>query len=557
MSASIEHRPAVVSRRRSRRHGTGWAVAAVLVTVLLALPAVAIGVQAFAPVGETTRHLMATVLPEYVWTTMQLVVLVGLGTFVLGVGTAWLTVMTVFPWRRFLAYALVLPLAAPAYVAAYAFADLLQPAGPVQSWLRAFTGWHVGEYWFPEIRSVSGAAVIFILTLYPYVYLLARSAFLQQSSSALDVARTLGLGPWRVFWKVALPLARPAIAGGVALAIMETLADYGAVSYLSVQTFTTGIYRAWYSMGDRVAAGQLSAMLLMVVVIVLTLERLGRRGRAIHNAGARTEPPSPVRLRGAAAILALLACALPPLLGFVLPALALVRLMATQAEILVNDSFVDAAINSLILASAAAVITLLIAILLSYARRAAPGRAAKAAYGLAGYGYALPGSVIAVGILLPMTALDRAVNSFMVAEFGVRTGLLITGTAAGLLFAYAVRFIAPAMEAVESGFQRITPSIAAAARTLSRGPADALVRVHIPLIAPAALTAALVVFVDTMKELPATLLMRPLNSDTLAVIAYGYASDERLESAALPALTIVLVGLPPLILLMRRIGRGR
>jgi iron(III) transport system permease protein len=546
---------AVAPRRRSQSRW-GWALAAGLVAAVLVLPALAVVAQVFAPSGGVWSHLIETVLPDYALNSLGLALLVAAGTFVIGVGTAWLSVMTVFPGRRWLAYALVLPLAAPAYVVAYAFADLLQAAGPLQSALRDATGWRVGDYWFPEIRSLWGAALIFTLTLYPYVYLLARAAFLQQSSAALDVARTLGLGPWRVFFRVALPLARPAIAGGVALALMETLADFGAVSYLSVQTFTTGIYRAWYAMGERAAAGQLAVVLLGFVLLVLALERIGRRGRAIHNSG-RASPPHPARLAGGASMAAMLACALPPLLGFAIPALALVRLMLAYEGAPLNERFLTATGTSLLLASLAALLTVALALLLGYARRAAPGLATRTASGIAGYGYALPGSVIAVGILLPMTAFDRAVNGFMLEHFGIRSGLLVTGTMAGLLFAYAVRFIAPALEAVETGFQRITPSIAGAARTLTRSPMDALVRVHLPLIAPGALTAALVVFVDTMKELPATLLMRPLNADTLAVLAYGYASDERLESAALPSLAIVLVGLPPLIVLMRRIGDGR
>lgn len=535
----------------------GWALAAVALAALLALPALAVLAQVFQPAGGVWQHLIDTVLPDYIVNSLGLAAMVAVGAFIIGVGTAWLSVMTEFPGRRWLTYALVLPLAAPAYVVAYAFADLLQAAGPLQTALRVATGWRVGDYWFPEIRSLWGAGLIFTLTLYPYVYLLARAAFLQQSAAALDVARTLGLGPWRVFFHVALPLARPAIAGGVALALMETLADFGAVSYLSVQTFTTGIYRAWYGMGERAAAGQLAAVLLTFVVLLLALERIGRRGRAIHNTGGRSNPPHRARLKPLAAFGAALACALPPLLGFVIPALALLRLMLTYEGAALNKRFLAAAATSLILATSAAILTVALAILLGYARRTAPGAATRLASGVAGYGYALPGSVIAVGILLPMTAFDRAVNSFMQEHFGFRVGLLVTGTVAGLLFAYAVRFIAPALAAVESGFLRITPSIAAAARTLTSGPLDALKRVHVPLIAPAALTAALVVFVDAMKELPATLLMRPLNSDTLAVLAYGYASDERLESAALPALTIVLVGLPPLIVLMRRIGGGR
>ncbi|MCC6917963.1 MAG: iron ABC transporter permease [Alphaproteobacteria bacterium] len=553
MTAAVEGAPP-----HRRVHGRwGWAVAASVVAAFLALPALAVLAQVFTPAGEVWRHLIDTVLPDYIVNSLGLALMVAVGSFVIGVGTAWLSVMTRFPGKGWLTFALVLPLAAPAYVVAYAYADLLQAAGPLQTALRDATGWKVGGYWFPEIRSLGGAGLIFTLTLYPYVYLLARAAFLQQSAAALDVARTLGLGPWRVFFRVALPLARPAIAGGLALALMETLADFGAVSYLSVQTFTTGIYRAWYGMGERAAAGQLAAILLAFVLLLLALERIGRRGRVIHNTGNRTNPPHPARLSGVKALAATVACALPPLLGFVVPALALLRLMLDYEGAALNARFLSAAGTSLLLATRAALLPVTLAIVLAYARRAAPGLATRAASGIAGYGYALPGSVIAVGILLPMTAFDRLVNSFMLAEFGVRTGLLVTGTITGLLFAYAVRFIAPALEGVESGFERITPSIAAAARTLTRSPIDALARVHIPLIAPAALTAALIVFVDAMKELPATLLMRPLNSDTLAVLAYGYASDERLESAALPALTIVLIGLPPLILLMRRIGQGR
>ncbi len=543
--------------RRARKGGRGWAIAAGLVAALLALPALAVAAQLFSPAGDVWSHLWATVLPGYILNTLALAAMAAGGALLIGVGAAWATTMLDFPGRRWLTWALVLPLAAPAYVVAYALADFFQAAGPVQSWLRAATGWRTGDYWFPDIRSLWGAGLIFTLTLYPYVYLLARAAFLQQSSAALDVARTLGLGPWRVFFRVALPLARPAIAGGVAIVLMETLADYGAVSHLSVQTFTTGIFRAWYAMGDRAAGGQLAAALLGCVLLVLLLERRSRRGRAIHAAGRREHPPARRPLAGASRWTTPILCVLPPLIGFVLPAFALLRLFLDRGDARIDTRFVSAALTSITLAAIAAALTVLVAILIAYARRAAPGRVSSAAAGIAGYGYALPGSVIAVGILIPMTLVDRWVNHVMVANFDIRTGLLVTGTAAGLVFAYVVRFAAPALEAVESGFQRITPSIASAARMLSKSPTDALVRVHAPLIAPAALTAALVVFVDAMKELPATLLMRPMNSETLSVLAYGYAADERLESAALPSLAIVAVGLPAVILLMRRIGQGR
>jgi iron(III) transport system permease protein len=543
--------------RKARHSARGWAVAAAIVAALLALPALAVAAQLLIPAGDVWAHLWGTVLPGYIANTVILAAMVAAGCFIVGVGAAWATTMLDFPGRKFLTWALVLPLAAPAYVVAYALADFFQGAGPVQTALRNLTGWKTGDYWFPDIYSLWGAGFIFIATLYPYVYLLARSAFLQQSAAALDVARTLGLGPWRVFIKVALPLARPAIAGGVAIVLMETLADYGAVSHLAVQTFSTGIFKAWYQMGDRAAGGQLAAALLGCVLLVLILERLSRRGRAIHITGGRQHPPTRRALHGPARWMTPILCTIPPLLGFLLPTLALMRLFVGRGQGQINDRFLGAALTSLSLATIAAILTVMLAILLAYARRAAPGRLTSSAANLAGYGYALPGSVIALGILIPMTFVDRWVNHVMVETFDIRTGLLITGTAAGLIFAYVVRFIAPALEATEAGFQRITPSISAAARTLSRSPTDALIRVHAPMIAPAAFTAALVVFVDAMKELPATLLMRPLNSETLSVLAYGYAADERIESAALPSLAIVAVGLPAVILLMRRIGQGR
>jgi iron(III) transport system permease protein len=445
---------------RRRQGGKGWAIAAIVMGGLLALPALSIAAQIFVPHGPAWDQLWGTVLPAYIANTLVLAVVVGLGTGILGTGLAWLTVRTRFAGHSALSVALMLPFAAPAYVIAYAYGDLLQTAGPVQTALRAVTGLSVGSYWFPDIRTVWGAAFIFTLALYPYVYLLARAAFLQQPASLFDAARLLGAGPWRRFARVALPLARPAIAGGIALALMEMLADFGAVSYLSVQTFTTGIYRAWYAMGDRPAAGQLAAMLLGVVILFKALEHISRKGRPVH--GASGTVPQPVRLRGWKGVAAIIVCSLAPLFGFVVPAIALVRLWIMDGGAAVDARFMTAAATSLGLAALAAALIVLIAIVLAYARRAAPGRATSWAKHIAVYGYALPGSVIAIGILVPLTAFDKAINAFMLEHFGIRTGLLITGSIAGLLFAYAVRFAAPALEAVESGFQRITPSIASA-----------------------------------------------------------------------------------------------
>ncbi len=550
--------PARAVRPRVRRRGRGGvkATAAVLACAL-AFPVFSVVAQVASPWGETWAHLAETVLVDYALNTLALCLIVGAGTFAVGTASAWLVTMHEFPGRRLLTYALVLPLAVPAYVIAYAYADALQPAGPVQGALREATGWAIGSYWFPEIRSLWGAGLILTLVLYPYVYLLARAAFLSQSVCALEAGRTLGCGPWGAFRRVALPLAWPAIAGGVALALMETLADYGAVQHFAVQTFATGIFRAWYGFGDRAAAAQLATALLAFVALLLLLERAARGGRSWHGTTNRTRELPRVRLSGRGAAAALLVCGLPPLLGFAAPAIWLGWMTLEQTGPLLTPRFLAAAGSTLTLGLAAAALTVGIAVLIAYARRAAPGRATRAAKAAASLGYALPGSVIAIGILAPLTAFDQAVNAFAIETFGVRTGLVLTGSIAGLLFAYAVRFSAPALSAVQAGFDKVTPSVASAAQILTRGPGDALARVHAPLVAPAALTAALIVFVDVMKELPATLLMRPFNHDTLAVLAYNLASDERLGAAAFPALAIVAAGLLPLIVVMRKIAGSR
>jgi iron(III) transport system permease protein len=545
------------ARRTGSGGGRGLTIAAVTIAALLALPVLGVVAQVFRADEGTIAHLAATVLPDYALNTLVLCVLVAAGTAVLGTAAAWLVTMTEFPGRGVLAYALVLPLAVPAYVIAYAATDALAAAGPLQSALRAATGWETGSYWFPQIRNIWGAGLLFTLVLYPYVYLIARAAFLSQSVCALDVARTLGSGPWGAFFRVGLPLAWPAIAGGVALALMETLADYGAVQHLAVQTFATGIFRAWYAFGDRTAAAQLAVALLGFVILALALERFARGRQAYHHTSGRQQAIVRVRLSPGRAVLACLACTLPPLLGFVLPGAWLVILFTESSGAGLTPRLLNAGAVSLALGLGAALLTVGAALVIAYARRVAPSRWTNGSGAVAGLGYALPGPVIAAGILIPMTALDQAINAFAVAYFGVRTGLLITGTVAGLLFAYTVRFTAPALSAIEAGVAKVTPSIAGAARILSRGPRDALLRVHAPLIAPSVLTAALVVFVDVMKELPATLLMRPFNTDTLAVLAYSYASDERLDAAGGPALAIVLAGLVPLILIMRRIARDR
>jgi iron(III) transport system permease protein len=543
-------------RRRSWRPD-GLTMAALVVAALLSIPVATVFVHVFVPSEGTLAHLADTVLPLYVTNTLSLVVGVGAGVLLLGVSTAWLVTMCSFPGQRLFEWALILPLAVPAYVMAYAYTDFLQFAGPVQGLLRDITGWGARDYWFPEIRSPGGAIAMLILVLYPYVYLLARAAFLEQSVCALEVSRTLGCTPWSSFFRVALPLARPAIAAGVALALMETLADFGTVSYFGVPTFTTGIYRAWFSMGDRIAAAQLATGLMAFVFAVLLLERWSRGRGRYHHTSNRYRNLGRYRLTGSRAALAAAACALPLTLGFLLPFGILLEMSLTNGDAQFGPRFIGLALNSFTLSTIGALLAVLLALLMAFAVRHGKSHLALLANRIAGMGYAVPGSVIAVGALIPLGLFDNTLDAWMRATFGISTGLLLTGTIAALIFAYMVRFLAVSLQAVEASLGKVRPSMDDAARSLGVRPLRMLGRVHIPLMWSSLLTAGLVVFVDIMKELPATLIMRPFNFDTLAVQAYHLASDERLSEASTAALAIVAVGLLPLILLSRTITRSR
>lgn len=526
------------------------------VAALLLAPIAMVLSGAFATGEGTWRHLAGTVLPDYVASTLWLALGVAFGVILLGVSSAWLIATHRFPGRGFLEWALILPLAMPGYVIAYAGTDFLQFAGPVQGTLRAITGWQAGEYWFPDIRSLGGAVLVFSLVLYPYVYLLARAAFLEQSANLLEAGRLLGRGAWGTFFRVALPLARPAIAAGTSLALMETLADFGAVSYFGVQTFTTGIYRAWMSMGDPVAAAQLSAALLAVVFIVLLMERWNRGQARYYDYSMRPQGQLH-RLSGRGAIGAMLVCGLPPVLGFLLPTAILLYRVAAEPGPLFSDRFVSLAINSFTLSGITAAAAVMLALLLAYAARLSQWWPVHAASRVAALGYAMPGAVIAVGILVPVARLDNWLAGWLEAQFGMKVGLIFTGGVIALVYAYLVRFLAIALQAVEAGLAKIRPSMEDAARSLGRTPGQVLARVHVPMMRASLLAAALIVFVDVMKELPATFAMRPFNFDTLAVQAYHYASDERLSEAAAASLIIVAVSLVPVILLSRVIARGR
>ena len=531
---------------------------AVAIAVLAAVPVASVGFNLFAGgTSATWAHLAQTVLADYVQNSLLLCLGVGLGVAIFGVATAWLTAMHEFPGRRFFEWALVLPLAMPAYVMAYVYTDFLQFVGPVQTALRETFGWSHGDYWFPDIRTLPGAVLMFVCVLYPYVYLLARNAFIERAGGMLEAARTLGLGPWRAFFTVSLPLARPAVATGVALALMETLADYGTVAYFAVNTFTTGIYRAWFSLGDRIASAQLAAMLLGFVLLLVVGERLSRGRARYHNTTGRHRPHPGARLGGGAAFLAFGACILPLGLGFLLPAGLLLKMALTEGDAQFGTRFLLLSRNSFVLAGVTAFIAVGFSLLLAYSARQSRTLLTRGLNRLVGMGYAVPGAVIAVGVLIPVTRLDNWLAAQWQAWLGTNPGLLLTGGIAALVYAYLVRFLAVALQTVGASLAKITPAMDDASRSLGAGQGETLRRVHVPILRGSLFTAGLLVFVDVMKELPATLVMRPFNFETLATQAYTLASDERLAEASTAALAIVGVGLLPLIALSRQISRSR
>jgi iron(III) transport system permease protein len=546
-------RPATPPRARRT---PAWAWLSVGAAGLIAAPIISVLVTALMPGGGSWLHLSRTVLPDLLVNSVLLAVLVGVMAAVMGAVAAWLVAACAFRGRGLLEIALLLPLAMPAYVCGYAYVWLLDVAGPVQSTIRDMTGLRWGEYWFPEIRSLPGAALMLAAVLYPYVYLLCRGAFLTQSVCLLEASRTLGHGLPRTFLHVALPMARPALAGGVALVLMETLADFGTVQHFAVRTFTTGIYDAWFGLADRPAAAQLAASLMGLVALLLLLERVSRGGRRFHTTTTRSPPLRPVQLTGWKEWAAIAACAVPVLLGFVVPAGTLLALMLEAGNPFEARRVIPYALNSLTLAAIAAVLAVLIAALLAWAQRLHPSPVRATANRFASLGYALPGSVIAVGALVPFAVFDNAFDAWMHASFGVSTGLLLSGSIAALVFAYLVRFLGVALSAVESGLTRIKPSLFAAARVLGRKPGAAVREVELPLAKGALLTAAILVFVDTMKELPATLIVRPFDFDTLAVRVHNLASDERLAEASTAALLIVAVGLLPVVGLVRAMRKS-
>lgn len=513
---------------------------------------------AFAPTEDIWQHLASTVLPHYAETTFLLMLGVGTGTLAIGTGTAWLVTMCEFPGRRVFEWALLLPLAVPTYVAAYVFTDVLEYAGPVQKAFREVFGWSSSkDYWFPEIRSLGGATAMMTLVLYPYVYLLSRSAFLAQSVGVLDASRTLGVGPWRGFFLVAMPLARPGIVVGVTLVLMEAINDFGTVDFFAVQTFTMGIYDVWLNMNSTAGAAQLAVVLLMLVVLLIAAERWARRGqRYFHTTNSYGALPR-YRLSRGMMSAAFCACLTPVVLGFVFPAAVLANYALDYYQESLTANYLVYAGNSLALSTLGAGLAVIFGLFLAYGVRLSGNPVVKAAARIASFGYAVPGAVLAVGVIIPMARFDNAVDAFMDDTFGISTGLLLSGTVFAVSYGYLVRFLALSYGAVEAGLAKVTPGMDGAARTLGEGPMGTLRRVHFPMIRGSIITAAILVFVDCMKELPMTIILRPFNFETLATFAHQYASDELLEESALASLTIVAAGVLPVIFLSRMAARSR
>jgi len=544
----------LLARRASRR----WIVAATLISAIVALPVFSVLYLALFPEENIWPHLLETTLPRYLVTTIKLMLGVGLLTLVIGLATAWTVTMCEFPGRRFFEWAMLLPFAVPAYVIAYVYTSLLDYAGPVQRALRDWFGWsNAADYWFPEIRSLGGATLMLGLVLYPYVYLLARAAFLDQSPSLFAVSRSLGHSALSTFFRVVLPIARPAIAVGLSLVLMETLNDFGTVDFFAVQTLTAGLFDTWMNLGNLGGAAQIATTMLAFVVILVTLERYSRRKQKQYATRDSREPIQRFILSRPRQAVCLLVCLLPFIFGFAIPAATLGLYAWEYFDESWTPDFVENTLNSLFLSGSAALATLVVGVTLAYSRRLHNTRGMQILMRLSGLGYAMPGAVLAVGVIVPLAGLDNWIDDLLRRSFGVSSGLLFSGTTFALIFAYTVRFLAVSAGSVESALQKITPSMDMASRSLGHTPGRTLLKVHLPMLRGTLLTAALVVFVDCMKELPATLILRPFNFETLATYVYQFASDERLFHSALPSLIIVLAGIVPIILMSRSIAGTR
>lgn len=534
-----------------------WQISVVSVALIFSIPLLTVAFSIFSGAGENWEHLIESVLGDYVINSLSLMFGVGIGTLLIGISTAWLTSVCEFPGRKVFQWALLMPMAIPAYIIAYTYTGMLDFAGPVQTLIREVFSLGPRDYWFPEVRSLTGAMLMLSLVLYPYVYLLSRAAFLEQSTISLEASRSLGYGIWKSFFHVALPLARPAIIAGLTLALMETLADYGTVQYFGVSTFTTGIFRTWFGLADEQSATQLSAVLLIFVFVLIVLEKYSRRQAKFHQQHAKQMHKNRLQLSGSRAWLGFMICFLPLLFGFLLPFAQLSYWSYETAADVIDDEFITLVWHSLALAVSTALLAVILALLLAYGKRLYPHRLVRAATRVAAMGYAIPGTVIAIGIVLPFAWVDNSIDGYFRENWGFSTGLIFSGTLFALIFSYLVRFLAVSFGSVESALEKIKPSLDNASRTLGKNSLQTLYHIHLPLMRTGLLTAILLVFVDVLKELPATLLLRPFNFNTLAVKAYELAADERLEDAASASIMIVLTGLIPVLLLSYSISKQK
>jgi iron(III) transport system permease protein len=529
-----------------------WSLGAVVIAFIVLTPILAVFYMAFFPTENIWPHLLNTTLPRYLTTTLALMTSVGVGAAFIGAGAAWIVTRYTFWGARWFEWLLLMPLAIPAYLGAYALVDLLEYAGPVQTTLRYYMGWNTArDYWFPEIRSFGAAVIVLTFAMYPYVYLLSRSAFREQSAAAEEVAQSLGMNPLMRFLRIGLPLARPAIAAGVAIVMMETVNDFGTVDYFSVQTLTTGIFSVWLQSNNAGGAAQIASVILMLIVVLVTLEKIGRNKMRFFALSTRHRAIEKKELNGMSAILAIILCGLPILFGFVVPTFVLGHHALNHMSEWVNPDLTVAVRNTLMTGIIAALVTVLSAGFMVYGVRLSGHRLPRMLQPITTIGYAAPGAVLAVGILIPLAAFDNMMADMIEGAFGIDLGLVLTGSAFALVFSYCVRFFAIAQGAADAAMGRISPNLSNAARSLGRTHLQVLREIYFPLLKGSFGSALLLVFVDCVKELPATLLLRPFNFNTLATRVHDQASLENLSQAAPAALMMILVGVAAVGLLAR------
>ncbi|EKO3517784.1 ABC transporter permease [Vibrio fluvialis] len=533
-----------------------WKTSSVALATLLVLPILAIFFTAIGQTDDVFAHLMSTVMPTYAFNTVVLTLSVMALALLFGIPSAWLMAMCRLPGEKVLQWALVLPLAIPGYIVGYIFTGWFDYAGPIQVWLRAQTGWMAGEYYFPDIRSLAGASIVLALVLYPYVYLMCRAAFMEQNVSLLQSARLLKCSPWESFRRISLPLVRPSIAVALSLVAMETVGDFGTVSYFAVNTLTTAVYDTWMNYSNLTAAAKISAVMLVIVLLLLSAERYSRRRQKLYQSQFNSHEDFRYILRGWKKWLALLWCWGLVCVAFIFPLLQLLSYAYTYFEQSWTAEFREYALNSLQVSLSSAVIGVAVALVVNFYTRLKSNRVSVALMRLSSMGYAVPGTVLAIGVMVPVLTLDHAVNDVAKAMQWGRPGLIFSGTMFAIIFALIVRFSAVAIGSIESSLNKISPSLDMAARTMGCQANAMLWRVHLPLVRRGALIAGLLVFIESMKELNAALLLRPFNFETLATYVYNYASDEHLELAALPAVLLVLVGLIPLVVVNRSLEQN-